>query len=699
MTVRVQVPVRPFPEGVLAGALSPRQLAEKAHEAPKEAAALIESGAVARWYAANGWTYPVFGPTAAGPAAVQQLFEALGLVQPPRVELSEDAVRLQGRPGETVEYVLAVVTQENRAAVAHGTSDQPWLQVGPTVFRGRTAFLPLSVAPCPDGRRDAAGQRVDHGQRQPALRGARSRWRSAACAAPCRRAGKRAADAAVPPLAGRRRCRARPRLVTRRRCCGLHCWRCDRQAARRRVSARPPPEVEALPRLDIRYHDARKDDELEKLWLTDPQPSRRFGLVTLRQGQEVGQGATLRRLTFDPWGRTNNTCLRFDDRDERLFGSAGGHWEGETVKSWQEGQGQHQGVRCVWVCDDKKIQVTQFVELVRGDQSRSADTCRVRYLIENQDGSEHKVGIRFLLDTYIGGNDGVPFTIPGDSVLCDTLKDLPSEATDKKMPDFLQALEKPDLAHPGTVAHLRLKLERLEAPVRVTLGAWPNEKLRVQAPQGQRPLDALGRAAAVDEVARPERLGQSPSTGRNDRSSRASSGRSASSMAWATSPAEEAGWRRRLTAIFRPDGELTVVAYVNPAGPQDEDETLTLALPAGFKILEGAEQQTVPKLPADAKNGNRPVTWKVQAGSSGIHEFTVTSSSGRSQSLAVVIRRAGGVRNDHNKRAARHPPAGGRRRSPCIFSLREVGSGRNSGPPSIRRLISFSPLAVKYPAS
>src|SRR5262249_40586953 len=92
----------------------------------------------------------------------------------------------------------------------------------------------------------------------------------------------------------------------------------------------------------------------------------------------------------------------------------------------------------------------------------------------------HKVGIRFLLDTFIGGNDGVPFTIPGDSTLCDTLKDLPAEDKDGKVPDFLQALEKPDLAHPGTVAHLRLRPEDLkEAPVRVTLGAWPNEKLRV----------------------------------------------------------------------------------------------------------------------------------------------------------------------------------------------------------------------------
>jgi len=49
VAVRLRVPVRPFPDGVLAGSLSPRQMAEKAHAAPREAAALIESGAVARW--------------------------------------------------------------------------------------------------------------------------------------------------------------------------------------------------------------------------------------------------------------------------------------------------------------------------------------------------------------------------------------------------------------------------------------------------------------------------------------------------------------------------------------------------------------------------------------------------------------------------------------------------------------------------
>jgi hypothetical protein len=147
--VRVEVTVQPFPDGAPAGALSPRQLAERIRAAPRESAALIENGAVARWYKANGWAYPVLGPTATGLAAVQQLFEALGLVRTPPVELSEDSVQLSGSPGQAIDHVLAVITQTNRSAVAHGTSDQPWLQVGATIFRGRSAILPLSVAAVP----------------------------------------------------------------------------------------------------------------------------------------------------------------------------------------------------------------------------------------------------------------------------------------------------------------------------------------------------------------------------------------------------------------------------------------------------------------------------------------------------------------------------------------------------------------------
>src|SRR5262249_2994976 len=65
VTVQCEVRVKPFSEGVLAGAKSPRQIAEKAKAAPKDAASLFEKGNVADWYKTNGWTYPVQGPSAA----------------------------------------------------------------------------------------------------------------------------------------------------------------------------------------------------------------------------------------------------------------------------------------------------------------------------------------------------------------------------------------------------------------------------------------------------------------------------------------------------------------------------------------------------------------------------------------------------------------------------------------------------------
>jgi hypothetical protein len=149
LRVTVTVPIKPFEHGVLAGATTPRQLAEKAREAPREAAVLVQGGEVARWYRANGWSYPVSGPKVSGIGAVQQLLEALGLVSPPRVELDTVAVFLAGAPGERIREELTVLTQERRAVVAHATCDQPWLRVSRTRFHGRCATIPLTVPVVP----------------------------------------------------------------------------------------------------------------------------------------------------------------------------------------------------------------------------------------------------------------------------------------------------------------------------------------------------------------------------------------------------------------------------------------------------------------------------------------------------------------------------------------------------------------------
>jgi hypothetical protein len=684
VTVRVQVPVQPFPESVLSGALSPRQAAHKAKEAPKEAGALIESGALARWYQANGWTYPVLGPTAKGVAAVQQFLEALGLVKTPAVELSEDAVHLRGRAGERLEYSIAVITQENRAAIAHGTSDQPWLAVGPTIFRGRSAFLPLLVAAVPVDAGEALQALVsvtaNGGQRfNVPVTLTVSNWADAAKPArpvplapapppvPAAQPSAQAA-AAVPmsvPVAPPARAavaKGPAQALLSSSSPGRPLWSLakvalaalllvaligaaavrDFLAPAREPPPPPPPYVlDSAPRIEIQFHDETKNDELEKMWMTAAQPTMRFGVVTLHGGKEVGKSPNVTRLTFDPWGRTNNTCIRLDGSDVRLFGGPQGNWEERAAKTWKEKDQDHEGVRSVWVCDDKKIKVVQLVELVRGDQSHLLDTCRVRYQLVNMpDGFERQAGIRFLLDTFIGANDGVPFTIPGDSALCDTKKDLPLEAKDKKIPDFLQALEKGDLAHPGTIARLRLKLENLEQPVRVTLGAWPNVKLGVLDRLAVGPntlwdvpvlpiktFDLNDSAVTIYWKEEPLKPGQTREVG------------------FEYALGDLVGQGRSLAATvdgaFRPDGELTVIAYVNRTNAQKDDETLTLKVPEGFKFHEGAPAQPLPKLAKDAASGNLPVTWKIQApGVAAQYELTVTSSSGLSQSLRLEIRKS-----------------------------------------------------------
>ncbi|HVS36466.1 MAG TPA: zinc ribbon domain-containing protein, partial [Gemmataceae bacterium] len=148
--VTAEVPVQPFAEGALAGAVTPRQIAEKAKKSPREAAPLFESGAVARWYIQNGWTYPVQGPAASGIGVVQQFFEALGLTTPPKVEVRQSSLVLDGRPGGSVYQMLDLFTPEKRPIFASAVSDALWLKVSRVVLNGNTAQVHLAVEGAPD---------------------------------------------------------------------------------------------------------------------------------------------------------------------------------------------------------------------------------------------------------------------------------------------------------------------------------------------------------------------------------------------------------------------------------------------------------------------------------------------------------------------------------------------------------------------
>jgi hypothetical protein len=281
--------------------------------------------------------------------------------------------------------------------------------------------------------------------------------------------------------------------------------------------------------------------------------------------------------------------------------------------------------------------------LVRGERSARLDTCRVRYRIENRSDRKQTVGIRFLLDSFIGSNDGVPFTIPGDPNLCDTLRELMTKTTSiggmgfaAQMPDFIQALEKPDLGKPGTIAHVRLKLNKTEPPCRVTLGAWPSERLRVLDRRAQGlltlwevPLLSMKTLDLNDSAIV---IYWSEQTLEPDASREV--GFEYGLWELATQSSELA---TTLDGVFRPGGELTVVAYVKRSS-QDGEETVTLELPPGFDLIGGSSTQSVPRPAGDAANRSQPVTWKVRAGATGQYQLTVKTSTGLSQKLSLEIK-------------------------------------------------------------
>jgi hypothetical protein len=161
--VRADIPIRPFPKAaypndVLAGVRSPRELAVRSKKSPKEAGMLFELGAVKAWYASNGWIYPVKAPDSQGVAAVQQFFEALGLTEPPRLEIDADCLALTGKVGQVLSTWLTVRSKDAKPVYAQARSNRDWLKLGPLKHRGTKVEIPVEVVVGPELKDSAQGQ-------------------------------------------------------------------------------------------------------------------------------------------------------------------------------------------------------------------------------------------------------------------------------------------------------------------------------------------------------------------------------------------------------------------------------------------------------------------------------------------------------------------------------------------------------------
>ena len=610
--VRLEVAVKPFPEGCLAGALTPRQVAEKAKASPREAAPLFEKGAVAGWYESNGWKYPVQGPSSSGMGAVQQFFEALGLVTPPQVDVSPQELKLRGRPGDELQSLLTVTAREKRPVFAHAASNCPWLQVGQVRLDGRSGTIPLTVPSVPD----EAGATL-HGQVRVTTNGNQHvvvavRLKVGRRAPPVRRQGsaglgtsRQAARAAValppaildvvepvelpPPLApSRRPCRLRswisnprrtmPRTTTvEARRPGYTCspfaswpsacsWSSSAMSSSRasRPARRPSGKncSNPVPRIGVQFHDQPDRVTLGSVGVkpgpgqvvprgsplsgsracasawscsrsrirctpagTSASPSTRgAGPTTPASGWTGTNGCSANALSARPKGRwetgpaAGRSARPASKRPPAAESGTGSNPSGSTIRSkWRSRRRSRS-------CPVNRHACWTPAWCATGSKTRTAGRTGSACVFCSIPTSAPTTGCRSRSR--------------GRKQLCDTLLEF---RRTQEIPDFIQALEREDLQSPGTIAHVQLKLGgRLEPPDRVTLGAWPNPRLRTIDPRCSQEKTMWEVPVLPIKTLPPRRIPPWSFTGMKRCCSPGSPERWGSPMAWAPWPAARA---------------------------------------------------------------------------------------------------------------------------------------------------------------
>jgi hypothetical protein len=276
------------------------------------------------------------------------------------------------------------------------------------------------------------------------------------------------------------------------------------------------------------------------------------------------------------------------------------------------------------------IRVTRTVAIFPNEQTLKFDTCLVHFSVENRSDLPQKVGVRFMLDTFIGDNHAVRFRIPGNQELLDTKVDY----SKGQVPDSIQALERPDPQDPGTIAHLGLKLPgfklnpsdpSLDPVERLVICRWEASEVRWDwdfKPVNDNPQDKSSCAVVywpVESV---------PAGSKRTMAFTYGLGRVTST--------KSGGMEVRFNSgSIRPGQVLVVTARVQDPQPE---QPIFIHLPdhGGFSLLEGQEPGVISSAAGQA-------SWKVRAGEAGSYRLVVTSGLSRAD-LDLEVRKPSSFR-------------------------------------------------------
>jgi hypothetical protein len=305
----------------------------------------------------------------------------------------------------------------------------------------------------------------------------------------------------------------------------------------------------------------------------------------------------------------------------KLFqqGNGGGRFE-KVNQPLAKGAGGkvRQGTYTVWSYDN--VRITQTMELhpskAKGPgQKRLMNNVLITYLVENTGNQNATVGVRAYMDTYVIDNDGCQFAAPVTH---------PKQILDgvilegKKLPPYVQMLQRPNLDNPGYMSHLTLNLgSKIEKANKVVLtrhgagfGGWDMPAMASMGDSG------MGIFWAIKDIKPGAKREVGYVYGEGIAVAAESEGRFVVSLG----------------GSFQPGKIFTVSATV--ADPS-LGQTLTLELPAGMERIEGKEVQPVAPLADDQEFST--VLWKCRVTQPGNHTLRLRSSTGVTQTKIVTV--------------------------------------------------------------
>jgi len=164
----------------------------------------------------------------------------------------------------------------------------------------------------------------------------------------------------------------------------------------------------------------------------------------------------------DPW--TSYTTVRignqnwvFGNPTNRKAGRDGLYGEMLMPPTLEDG-----AIKAAWLLGP--IEVTQILSFARSSTTGLMDTARIEYQVHNLDTVSHMVGLRIMVDTMLGSNDGAPFRVNEQALLSDTV------FYANAMPEFWQAFD--SLSDPRVMSQGTLRGRGVTTPDRVYFTNW-----------------------------------------------------------------------------------------------------------------------------------------------------------------------------------------------------------------------------------